>query len=332
MLEMVPLSQNEDDVEAAGDPSATAFFAIPAPKAERARPGPPAMGGGPPPSASAIGVSGPPPPRGMGGGPPPPMHGRPPMGQPPPAASQGPMGIGVGNAGGGPPPPQGIQGPVASYGGNAPPGGSPFQVGGQQQQGGTQGTQQKERVRSQVVWVVLFGAFVFMGGAAMLAVYLMRANQGGGEEVVADAGSRRSASTAGNDKPRVKENASLDDDDGATDTGLTRKKKRPIKKKRSTSRGSGGGSKAAAPAPRAPSGPANVSLNMPGIPATAVEINCPGGTRKKVAVQGGKATFSAIPQEDCTIFTKGGQPGKYGPVRGGMSLTCTQSGTNLSCR
>ncbi|MFN7145945.1 MAG: serine/threonine-protein kinase, partial [Myxococcota bacterium] len=55
MLQMVPLSDNEDEKEAGADPSATSFFAIPAPKAERPK------AAAPPPVAPPSPVAAPPP-------------------------------------------------------------------------------------------------------------------------------------------------------------------------------------------------------------------------------------------------------------------------------
>ncbi len=353
MLEMVPLSHDDDEVEAQGDPSATAFFAIPAPKAERARPqsgggiGAGIGAGGPPPPGgigAGIGAGGPPPPgvhgHGVhppsGVGPPPPGMGRPPMGQPPPAAMPG-------RQMGGPPPPMGgapmggIQGPVAGYGGPsqgpiAQPGGSPFQVqpgaGGQSQSG------QKDRVKSQVVWVVLLGALLFLGAASLLAVYLVRTGEGSGDELAAKDDSPRTLDVGA--KPaRAREDPSLGEpEDAAGDTGLARPKQK--KKKRAvrpvTSGGGGGTVAAAPPKPKAPAGPATLSLNLTGVQASSVEVTCPSGVRQRASIAGGVASVPAVPQEDCTVFLKGGAPGKYGPVRGGQSLKCTMSGVTLSCR
>ncbi len=65
MLEMVPLSEQGGGDDGGDDPSATAFFAIPAPKAEASKPAPP-----PPPPAPPAPPQGRPPPR----PPPPPRH------------------------------------------------------------------------------------------------------------------------------------------------------------------------------------------------------------------------------------------------------------------
>ena len=73
MLQMVPLSDDRSS-DTSGDPSATAFFAIPAPRTNRARPTPavasPLAPGGPMGGASAPPMAS----SGMGGAPPPPRH------------------------------------------------------------------------------------------------------------------------------------------------------------------------------------------------------------------------------------------------------------------
>ncbi|MEC7946893.1 MAG: protein kinase [Myxococcota bacterium] len=332
MLEMVPLSLDNDEAEAAGDPSATAFFAIPAPKAERARPQPGRGGPPPPPGIGAgLGTGAPPPPGVVHPSPmgaPPPPSSRPPMGQPPPAAVRGPVA-----APGAPPSAGGIQGPVAARRGASAVGGpSPFQVGPPAGGAATPGDEQ-QRVKSQVVWVVLFGAMVFIGAAALLAVYLMRSGDGVGDEVAADAGSRRAAAV-GDSKPRTKTDPTLDGAaDAGTDTGIPRPKKPKKKKKRRVRSGSGTASSAtaAAPRPRAASGPATLTVRLPGIQASSVEVVCP-TARKRAAVTGESATIPGVPQEECTLFLKGGAPGKYGPVHGGQSLSCSMSGVTLRCR
>ncbi len=96
MLEMVSLNVDLDELAASNDPSATQFFAIPAPKAERARP---ASSGPVGPGPVAPPVAGGPPPPGIsrGGGPPPPPSGAIGLGAPAGAVMQGP----VANASGG---------------------------------------------------------------------------------------------------------------------------------------------------------------------------------------------------------------------------------------
>lgn len=143
MLEMVPLSANKDEAEANADPSATAFFAIPAPKADRAKPAPP-----PPQAGGPIGVSSSP----MSGGP---MS----MGQPPMIG--GPIASGPVAAG------PIVQGPVAGYGAGA----SPFQV-----QGPTPtapAAEAGQRVQSNRVYAILIAVFLLVGVAVVAAVALI---------------------------------------------------------------------------------------------------------------------------------------------------------------
>jgi serine/threonine protein kinase len=131
MLEMVPLSGVEA-IESGQDPSATAFFAIPAPKSERA--------GGAPPGAATPGP--PPPPGGVRPPPPPPR------------------------AGAGPAPPPGIpmvRGPVAP-----PPQGSPFQVTGST----PSAADNENRVNSTRVFAILFSVFLMVCMALFLAALL----------------------------------------------------------------------------------------------------------------------------------------------------------------
>lgn len=146
MLEMVPLTADKDKQSAAEDPSATAFFAIPAPKADRSRStpsAPPAPGYGGP-----SGVSAPP------SGPPGPPMSRPPMGQPAAPVAMQPM----------------VQGPVVSYG-NAG-GASPFQVAGQGPVANP-AADSGGRVQSNRVYAILVGVFMLVAVAVVVAVWLI---------------------------------------------------------------------------------------------------------------------------------------------------------------
>jgi len=338
MLEMVPLQQNQDEVEVQGDPSATAFFAIPAPKAERARPAGP---GGP------IGVSAPP----AMGAPPPPVPRAPigAMGQPPPAAmpgpgmmpppAPGPIGVGMPPVAGGGMVPGGfaqpgmampgmaqgpmIQGPVAGYGG-----GSPFQVA--QAPAAVPSAEAGERVQSTRVFAVLFGVMFMVGTAILAAVWFKPSDDGDDDEKVASAAGPAVAAPVVSAPPPPP--AEPDPLDAAP---------APAPKPRRSSGGGGGGGSAAAagdggsrPASPAPSrGPGNVSVTITAGTATSVEVTCPSGVRQKVSVSGGRATVPGIPAESCTLFIKGGGvAAQHDGVRGGMSLTCSPSGSSANCR
>ncbi len=150
MLQMVPLSDNEDEKEAGNDPSATAFFAIPAPKAER----PKAVAPQPTMGQPTMGQ----PPAGPPGG-------RPPYGAAPtysPQSIQGPA----------PQAPQPmVSGPVVSYGG-ASGGGTPFQVAGPQPTGNSNS---ESRVQSVRVFAILLGVFALACVAvlSLVVIYFM---------------------------------------------------------------------------------------------------------------------------------------------------------------
>lgn len=147
MLEMVPLAADKDKNAAAEDPSATAFFAIPAPKADRSRSTPAA------PQAPGYGA---------------PVGVSPPSGPPGPPPVRPP--IGVGQAA--PPPPMQpiVQGPVVSYG-NAG-GGSPFQVAGQGPVANPS-ADSGGRVQSNRVYAILVGVFLLVAVAVVVAVWLI---------------------------------------------------------------------------------------------------------------------------------------------------------------
>jgi serine/threonine protein kinase len=150
MLEMVSLQTNLDELAAAGDASATQFFAIPAPKAERSRPADLSHSGGAvgPQRSSAP----PPPPPGRGGGPPP------------------PSGIGLGA-------PMGpvVQGPVASAGGVSA-GNTPFQTTAP----APTHLATDQRVQSNRVYAIVAG-MVMMVCVAVLTLILV-VPRGGGDD------------------------------------------------------------------------------------------------------------------------------------------------------
>jgi hypothetical protein len=64
---------------------------------------------------------------------------------------------------------------------------------------------------------------------------------------------------------------------------------------------------------------------------SSVELVC-SSKRDRASFRGGAASFSGVPNEDCQLFFKGGVPGKYGPVRGGQSVTCEMIGSTANCR
>lgn len=299
MLEMVPLGTDEDAAEASGDPSATQFFAIPAPKAERARPAPPPqpMGGG-----------------GAYGGPPP--GGPPPMGQPAPAAMPGPIGYGgVAQQGASPM----IQGPVAH--GQTMQGGSPFQVQG----GGPMSTPDAgSRVQSNRVYAIIFAVFLLVAVALFVAVWFRFAFMAEKEpEPVAMANPVVGAG------PVHKAKAA------PIDTGIADKPVAKATPKHSSGSGhSSSGSSGAGSAPKPPpasAGPLTVKLADP-TQATSIEVTCNSGLRTRAGFSGGSATVQNVPNDSCTIHFKGGAPAKFSPVHGNMSVTCTISQSTAVCK
>ncbi len=146
MLEMVPLGQESYGEDSEADPSATAFFAIPAPKAEAAKPAPPPAPSAPPPVHSAPPVPAAPPPgpgfHGPGGG----IQG------PTPAAP--PVGMAAG----------GIQGPTAGG-----PVGTPFQA---SQPPPSAPAKKEKRVSSFRVYALILAVFMLGCTAVVLAVWL----------------------------------------------------------------------------------------------------------------------------------------------------------------
>ncbi len=300
MLEMVPLNQDDDEVEASGDPSATSFFAIPAPKAGRSSASSASGGGGMAPSPMSMASMAPPPP--------PPRMG---MGQPPAAAMPGmggPMGVSSMPP---PPPPPMIQGPVAGYG--APPqGGTPFHVQG----GVAPPADAGARVQSNRVYAILFSVFLLVCAAVFFAVWFSplltkAAPEKEETKVVATAA-----------EPAKKKQ----------DTGLA-----PPPPPEPVKRPSGGGGtkkettpKVQSSAPPARGGTLTVTMTD-GSPVTGFEVNCPSGFRERGTIRGTSGSVANVPNEPCTIFFKGVGSAKWGPVTGGRSVKCRIEGSTGVC-
>ncbi|MDP6934260.1 MAG: hypothetical protein QGG40_15145, partial [Myxococcota bacterium] len=316
MLEMVPLSQDSDQAEVAQDPSATAFFAIPSPKAERVgvapdvtQPGPP---GAPLPSPGGFGAP-PTPPQGLV---------QPGIGGPPAAPAQ-PL----------------VQGPVAGYGGGpgVQPGmpGSPFQVNSGQV--APPAAEAGQRVQSNRVYAILFGVFLLVAVAVVLAVWMKPA------EDVTDVQASSSSSSASSSQDIT--GASSRSRRKAVDTAVeeappprsrrsssSRSSSSSSRSSTSSSSGSSGSSSsAAARAPAVGAGSLRITLQDPS-QASKIEIVCPSGFRTRAAFAGGSATVSGVPQESCTVHFKGGAPASFGPVRGGQGLSCNIVGNTAVCQ
>lgn len=323
MLEMVPLSGDGDEADVHGDPSATAFFAIPAPKADRSRPGG-AAGAGPmgapqpPPPSGAL----PPAPMAAPGGygaPPPPPPGMPGGGFAAPPPPPGPMGVGAPMGQPGPM----IQGPVATgFGGPvAPPmqaGATPFQV-----QGPTPaappGADAEQRVQSTRLYAILFALFVLLGLAVVAAVWL----RGSGQEPEATEVVASAAPVV--ETTRKKE---------VRDTGLVAAPP-PVETPKKTTTRKTTTSTTPAPAAAAPAaapGTLTVKLADPS-GFTSVVLMCPDGQLVKGTFAGGSTTLTGVPAgQSCTLSFKGGiSPYRYNGAKAGQSLTCAVSGTAMVC-
>lgn len=337
MLEMVPLSASGDELEANADPSATAFFAIPAPKADRGRgpgvgPGAP-MGGppgappmGPPPGPAAPFAAPPPPPGGYGAAPPPPGYGAPPApigygggyGAPPP-----PPGGGMGPPGVLPPPPvqPAIQGPVVGYG-SAQGAATPFQVSGPTP--ASPAADSDQRVQSTRLYAILFACMVLVIVAVVVAVWL---RPGSGDEPVAAAPAPSPAVVT-----KVEKKPSAGGDTGAAEPAP----KKPEPKPASTRKPSTTTTAAATTPKPAPVGnPGAITVRLSDAAAfTSVTVLCPNGFRGKGTFAGGSATVSGVPSgESCSLHFNGGiTPGRFNGAAAGASMTCGMVGSGMICK
>ncbi|MDP2312165.1 MAG: serine/threonine-protein kinase [Pseudomonadota bacterium] len=293
MLQMVPLSDNEDEKEAGNDPSATSFFAIPAPKSERPK------AAAPPPPSGPMGGASPPPAR--------PAFGGPPAFNPTPIAG-GPMA---------PPPMQSapqplVSGPVVSYGGAS--GGTPFQVAGPQP---TSNNNAESRVQSVRVFAVLLGVFALACVAVLSVVALWFFQMKAGDEKPVE----QTATLAPAPVKKPKE-----------DTGTAKpieSKPAPVRQKQTSTTPR---QPAAPAAPKVgPTGAVRVTFSGASMP-TSVSIQCSGGFVNRGTVSGGSATVADVPTADtCQLLPKGIVTTGF-PVKGGGSYNCTITGTTTSCK
>ena len=63
---------------------------------------------------------------------------------------------------------------------------------------------------------------------------------------------------------------------------------------------------------------------------TAVEIQCENGFRSRAYFVGPRAVFTDVPDEDCSVFFKGGAPAKAA-IRGGQHKSCYFLGATSNC-
>ena len=312
MLQMVPLQKTDDDDVGGAPKSATQFFAIPKSKKSPKKPSPggasagAAIGGPKPAGRSMPGAPAAQAPSAIGG-PPPAMGGS--LG-----SISGPMG-----SIGGP-----IAGPTASMGST---GGtqSPFQVGGSPDTGANP----DQRARSYRVYAIILALFffTFMAMVGTVAAVLVGTNMGEGEEQVEEVASTK--------KPDKKKS---DEKKGGKDTAASVEDEEPPPPpppRRRSAPSSGSSTPAAAPRPRAPSGPGAgvVKITLSGATALNVELKCPSGFRKRGAFQGGTATISGVPGgESCTAMLKGGAPLQANGIQANKTYTCSPAGNVLSCK
>jgi len=67
---------------------------------------------------------------------------------------------------------------------------------------------------------------------------------------------------------------------------------------------------------------AALTIHYSGDAAQAVAVSCADGTSTRATFKGGVATIGGLPTDGCTISFRGGAPGSFGPVGGGVALRC----------
>jgi hypothetical protein len=176
-----------------------------------------------------------------------------------------------------------------------------------------------QRVQSNRVYAIIFGVFLLVCTAVLVAVWF-RATMEEEPEVVTKV---ETAKVEAKPVQKPKE-----------DTGIAEPvPEKPKSAKTKTSKPPSGetSSTAAKPAP-APKGGGPLSVTMADpTQATGIEVVCPSGLRKRASFSGGRATISDVPQEACTLYFKGGPPAQYKPIGGHRSVTCRIVGTTGSC-
>ena len=306
MLEMVPLRESGDDgQEVEGDPSATAFFAIPAPKETRAKPAPPAPGRPMDPGHAPAGPA--------GGG-----------------IAQGPIAQGP-TAGGirGPVAGQPGQGPVASY--ESGKAATPFQVGGGPAE--PPPADAGARTQSNRVFAILLMMMLLVGVSVFAAVWLKPWENSDPVEVADNAAAEANASTSKSSSSKDGDgNAIVDSDEPFEDKSNQKTTKRSSggTTKRSAGSGSTSSGGGAPAAPKVPGGTLIVKIS--GIEATKVEVSCPGSSAQRASVVGNTATLQNV-GSGCKMTIKSfGPPVNVEGVSGGKSISCSVTGSTAICR
>ncbi len=74
----------------------------------------------------------------------------------------------------------------------------------------------------------------------------------------------------------------------------------------------------------------NVILTTELPPGASLELTCSDGYRTRAEVSLNTAVFDGVPDEECTLFFKGGVPAKFRPIRAG-TWSCGLSSTVAVC-
>ena len=317
MLEMVPLSGSLDAAESGVDPSATAFFALPAAVSKGTSSAPPAPSG--PPTS-------------------------PPVGAAPTLPPRGPARPGVG----GPPPPAvapSIRGPVA------PQTGTPFQVEGPTPSSGSE----ENRVNSTRVFAVLFAVFLLVCMALLIAVINMddntRSDSAGTSETTSRSGSDRGGGQDFDDW-----DDSDDEDEGADEAGSSgdassssgagsgRRGSNSVGSSgsrggsrsgggRSGSTGTGGGGTSGSAAQGGSVGSGGLTLKV-AAPYQRVKGTC-GGKSIETKISGNQVSLGIFSVGTaCTLQFSGGGPAQAKVLftYQGRMLNCTGIATTMKCK
>ncbi|HJN75114.1 MAG TPA: serine/threonine-protein kinase [Myxococcota bacterium] len=294
MLEMVPLREDSEEADVEADPSATAFFAIPAPKDSRPTASPPAA---PPPGPIAQGPGAP-----IAQGP----------------VAQAPGGIRGPVAG------QPGKGPVASY--ESGKAATPFQVGGGP--GEPPPADAGARTQSNRVFAILLAMMLLVGVSVFAAVWLRPWENTDPAEVADNAAADADVAKGTNGSSKASDGAAAVDSDEPLEEQPERKPTSNTTNRNpgSGSSSSGGGGSSV---PKVPGGTLIVKIS--GIDATQVQVSCPSGSQRANVV-GNTATLTNV-GTGCKMTIKSyGPPVNVQGVSGGKSISCSVTGSTAICR
>ena len=298
MLQMVSLSNDFGPGDDAPAASATAFFALPAPK-DKAPAAPPGASPVAPGSVAPTPV--------VAG----------PVAQGP--VAQGPIAQG--------PAAQGQQADqVASY--PAGQSATPFQVSGDTP---PPPADHGARTQSNRVYAILLAMFFLVGVAVFVAVWFRPGM--GDSDALADIASEQNtgeAQTIGSTKPDDGADGKDTAEPSVEEDPRVSKPKPAVVRKPTTNTQSSGSSGSRPSSPGVGSG--TIRISIIGGAAVYMEVTCPSSYRKRAYFSAGSASVTGVPPgEQCTAFFKGGAPSNF-PVRGGQSLRCTLTDTTANCQ